>query len=134
MKPDYDNNGDGVADYSAFEKVSDDVVMVNAFRPYFFTPTPSPSRMSSARAIIFGGDYDGLIDEPLSVIDGTLEIYSKDHKIIATSHLKEPVTIWIMNVGGITLANYVLQPGETQETRVQNTGVYIVNKKKLLVK
>ena len=136
LKPDYDNNGDGVADYSAFEKVkvSDDVVMVNAFRPYFFTPTPSPSRMSSARAIIFGGDYDGLIDEPLSVIDGTLEIYSKDHKIIATSHLKEPVTIWIMNVGGITLANYVLQPGETQETRVQNTGVYIVNKKKLLVK
>ena len=136
LKPDYDNNGDGVADYSAFEKVkeSDDVVMVNAFRPYFSTPTPSPSRMSTARAIVFGGDYDGLIDEPLSVIDGTLEIYSKDHKIIATSHLKEPVTIWIMNVGGITLANYVLQPGETQETRVQNTGVYIVNKKKLLVK
>ena len=37
-------------------------------------------------------------------------------------------------VGGITLANYVLQPGETQETRVQNTGVYIVNKKKVFVK
>ena len=31
-------------------------------------------------------------------------------------------------------ANYVLQPGETVETPVQTNGVYIVNKKKLLVK
>ena len=87
-----------------------------------------------AQSIVFGGDYNGLEEEPISTLGGGLEIYVKDHRIIATSHLKEPVTIWIMNVGGLTLANYVLQPGETQETRVQNTGVYIVNKKKVFVK
>ena len=81
-----------------------------------------------------GGDYDGLEEEPTSMFDGSLDIYVKDHRIITTSHLKEPVTIRIRNVSGITFANYVLQPGETQETRVQNDGVYIVNKKKVLVK
>jgi hypothetical protein len=85
-------------------------------------------------SIQFGGDYNGLEEQPMSTLDGGLEIYVKDHRIIATSHLKEPVTICITNVGGITLANYVLQPGDTQETRVQNTGVYIVNKKKVFVK
>jgi hypothetical protein len=72
--------------------------------------------------------------EPQSALDGRLEIYAKDHKIITTSHLENPVTITIVSVAGITYASYVLQPGETIETPVQTNGVYIVNKKKLLVK
>jgi hypothetical protein len=84
--------------------------------------------------IYFGGDFSGLEEEPTPTLNGGLEIYAKDHKIITTSHLKSPVTITIVNVAGITYANYVLQPGETQETRVQTDGVYIVNRKKLLVK
>ena len=85
-------------------------------------------------SIALGGNFNGLEEEPISTLEGDLDIYVKDHRIITTSHLKEPVTICSTNVGGITLANYVLQPGETQETRVQNTGVYIVNKKKVFVK
>ena len=108
---------------------------VSAFRPYFTaTATASSSRRMLPGSILFGGDFNGLEGEPISTLDGGLEIYVKDHKIITTSHLKEATTIRIINVSGITLANYVLQPGETRETRVQNTGVYIVNKKKLLVK
>ena len=74
---------------------------------------------------------DGELQDAL---DGSLEIYSKDHKIFTTSHLKEATTIRIINVAGVTFANYVLQPGETVETRINVDGVYIVNKKKLFVK
>ena len=106
----------------------------SAFRPYFTAAiTPSTGTKMYARTIIFGGDYDGLIDEPLSVVDGTLEIYTREHNIVTTSHLQNPVTITVVSVAGITYANYVLPPGETIETPVR-PGVYIVNRKKLLVK
>ena len=106
----------------------------SAFRPYFkAAPTSSGRTKMYAQTIIFSGDYDGLIDEPLSVIDGTLEIYSKDQQVITTSHLANPVTVTVVSVPGITYANYVLQPNETVATPVR-PGVYIVNRKKILVK
>lgn len=108
-----------------------------AFRPYFISATITSSgstKMSPANEIIFTGDYDGLIDEePISVDDGTLEIYTREHNVVTTSHLKNPVTVTVVSVAGITYAHYVLQPGETVETPVR-PGVYIVNRKKLLVK
>ena len=122
------------ADGNSYAQVTGAAKSVSAFRPYFTESAASPSRKYVPERIVFGGDYNGLEEQPISTLGGGLEIYVKDHRIIATSHLKEPVAICIMNVGGITLANYVLQPGETQETRVQNTGVYIVNKKKVFVK
>ena len=106
---------------------------VSAFRPYFTGPTPASARQFVAQRIVFGSTDGEIYDGPESALGG-LEIYVKDHRIITTSHLKEAVVISIVNVGGISLANYVLQPGETVETRVQNTGVYIVNKKKVFVK
>lgn len=121
------------ADGNSYAQVTGAAKSVSAFRPYF-TASAASSRKYVPERIVFGGDFNGLEEQPISTLDGGLEIYVKDHRIIATSHLKEPVAICIMNVGGITLANYVLQPGETQETRVQNTGVYIVNKKKVFVK
>ena len=127
------------ADGDSYDKVpaTGDAVKVSAYRPNFTATSvanPSPSPKMAPQNSLFGGDYNGLEGEPISTLDGDLEIHVKDHKIITTSHLKEPVVIRILNVGGITFANYVLQPGEAQETRVQNTGVYIVNKKKVLVK
>jgi hypothetical protein len=106
------------------------------FRPYFTASSvnTSGSRRMAPEYILFGSDVSGLEEVPVSTLDGSLEIYVKDHKIITTSHRKEPVTVSITNVGGITLTNYVLQPGETVETPVRADGVYIVNRKKLLVK
>jgi hypothetical protein len=117
---------------SSFDKVTA-ATNVSAFRPYFTSPTPASARRFVAQRIAFGSTDGEIYDGPESALGG-LEIYVKDHRIITTSHLKEAVVISIVNVGGISLANYVLQPGETQETRVQNTGVYIVNKKKVFVK
>ena len=65
--------------------------------------------------------------------DGSLEIYTRGHNVVTTSHLQNPVTITVVSVAGIMYANYELQPGETVETPVR-PGVYIVNRKKLLVK
>ena len=136
---DYALNSDG----NAYVKLSADdatnttnkvTTAQSAFRPYFVaTSTFVGTSRRMANQILFVND-NGQIDEPLSVVDGTLEIYAKDHHIITTSHLTDPVTITIVNVAGVTFANYVLKPGETIETPVHANGVYIVNRKKLLVK
>jgi hypothetical protein len=47
--------------------------------------------------------------------------------------MKEATGIRIVNAAGATIANYALQPGETIETPVAVTGVYVVNKKKVFV-
>ena len=123
------------ANGDSYDKVTGSAKSVGAFRPYFTSQVhPTSSRKYMPERIVFGGDHHGLEEEPQSTLDGSLSIYVKNHKIITTSHLKEPVTICIRNVSGIAIANYVLQPGETQETRVKYTGVYIVNKKKIIVK
>ena len=86
------------------------------------------------KQIVFGAANGELKDGPESALDGGLEIYVKDHKIVTTSHLKEATTISIVNVSGIRLADYVLKPGDTIETPVHNAGVFIVNKKKVFVR
>ena len=127
-----DNNYVLNTEGSSYDKVTA-ATSVGAFRPYFIGPAPAGARQFVAQRIVFGSTDGEIYDGPESALGG-LEIYVKDHRIITTSHLKEPVVISIVNVGGISLANYVLQPDETVETRVQNTGVYIVNKKKFFVK
>ena len=125
------------ADGDSYDKVpaSGDATKVSAFRPYFIaSSTPASSRKMAPERILFGGDFEGLEGEPISTLDGDLEIYVKDHKVVTTSHLKEATTVRIISVSGVTMANYVLQPGETVETPIRVEGAYIVNKKKLLVK
>ena len=104
-----------------------------AFRPYFVTAAAGSRSM--ARSIIFGGaDAEEIKEGPGAIQDGGLDIYVKNHKIVTTSHLKEATAVSIVSVSGVTMASYVLQPGETVETPIRVEGAYIVNKKKLLVK
>ena len=137
LKPEFDSDGDGVTDCSVYDKVptSGAATKVSAFRPYFtatVTTTNSPKMIPER--ILFGNDYSGLEGEPIATLDGNLEINVEGHKIVATSHLKEATTVRIINVSGVTIANFVIKPGETVETPVSIEGVYIANKKKLLVK
>ena len=104
-----------------------------AFRPYFIAAAAGSSRSFFAKKIIFGGSDNDLREGPETVLDGSLEIYTRGYNIVTTSHLKEATTISIITPAGATFANYVLQPGETIETTVPNTGVYVVNKKKVFV-
>ena len=107
---------------------------LSAFRPYFTGPAVAPSRKFEPESIQFGNDYSSMEGEFKSAFDGDLEIDVQGHKIVTTSHLKEATTVRIINVSGNTIANYVIQPDETVETPIFIEGVYIVNKKKLLVK
>ena len=106
-----------------------------AFRPYFTAAAVSGngSRSFFTKKIIFGGTDNDLREGPETVLDGSLEIYTRGYNIVTTSHMKEATVISIITAAGATFANYVLQPGETIETTVPNTGVYVVNKKKVFV-
>ena len=122
------------ADGDSYDKVTA-TTKVSAFRPYFTaTAQSSSSPKMVPQSILFGDGYSGLEGEPKTGLGGDLEIYVQGRKIVATSHLTEATTVRILNVGGVAIANYVLQPGETVETPILADGVYIVNKKKLLVK
>jgi len=45
-----------------------------------------------------------------------------------------PTAIRIVNLAGITIRNFVLEPGQTVETPIENAGVYMAKQKKLFVK
>ena len=123
------------ADGSSYEKVTGDAKSVSAFRPFFKAETTGGgnSRSFFTKRIIFGGTDNDLREGPETVLDGSLEIYTRGYNIVTTSHMKEATVISIITAAGATFANYVLQPGETIETTVPNTGVYVVNKKKVFI-
>jgi hypothetical protein len=109
--------------------------VVTAFRPYFTKESLEARGMQRtfAKRIVFGGAEGGFGEGPETVLDGSLEIYTRGYKIFTTSHMNEVTTIRIVNAAGATITDYVLQPGETIETPVAVSGVYVVNKKKVFV-
>ena len=110
--------------------------MLSAFRPYFFTQASSGSVKGKLPSrIIFGGaNGDEFKEGPESALDGTVEIFARGRNIVTRSHMKVATTIRIVNIGGVTVANFVLPAGQTIETPVQAHGAYIVNKKKVFVR
>ena len=99
------------------------------FRPYF-TKTSSGARPAT-RSIVFSKDDSQLkgVKErgnPGDEETGSLDIYAKKHKIIVTSNLREATDVRIVNTAGITVTTFSLEPGETVETSINASGVYIV--------
>ena len=119
---------------NSFDKVTE-TTNVSAFRPYFTAAAASGgnSRSFFTKRIIFGGTDNDLREGPETVLDGSLEIYTRGYNIVTTSHMKEATVIRIITAAGAIFSDYVLQPGETIETTVPNTGVYVVNKKKVFI-
>ena len=109
-----------------------------AFRPFFLAQTPgaSPTKKHQlpSRIIFSGANGDEFEEGPESALDGTVEIFARGRNIVTRSHMKVATTIRIVNIGGVTVANFVLPAGQTIETPVQAHGAYIVNKKKVFVR
>ena len=118
------------ADGDSYDKVagSGDATTVEAFRPYFLK-TASGSRQDT-RSIVFAnsGGEQHLQQEDHSSSDdpGTITVGIGRHKILVSSSKRHAVTIRIVNTGGLTIATFDLKPGETVETRVSSSGVYMV--------
>ena len=126
------------ADGSSYEKVptTGDAITVYPFRPYF-EATPAPAR--PYRSIIFNDMPDSFSEQeeepaPDESVDGKLTIRTGRHKIIVSSTLDHSAPVRIHALNGITLASFVIEPGQTIETPVSHGGIYLVNRKKLIVK
>ena len=102
---------------------------VAAFRPYF-TGSPTNARTRGIDQIIFSQHDDSIVqkdnDPGKGEVGGGLSIYAKRKKIVVESSLGYTVDVRIVNVAGITLNAFTIEPGETVETRVNVSGVYIV--------
>ena len=121
------------ADGSEYSLLENAPVDVPAFRPYFVKSSGS----SVKRRIVFSNEQSDMhgTEEPGDGIirAGQLNITVNDHMIIVSSTLDEEAPVHIYNTAGQSVSIFTIQPGETVETRV-NSGVFIVNKKKVIVK
>ena len=110
------------------------VAKVTAFRSYFTGPAASGSGGARpvTRSIVFSNDdseMKGVIehgDPTKEEAAGTLNIYAKKHKIIVESALGYTTDVRIVNLAGMTINAFTIEPGETVETRINTSGVYIV--------
>ena len=108
------------------------VAKVTAFRPYFTAAPSGGSARSVTRSIVFSSDQSELKgveehgDPSKEEIGGGLNIYAKKHLVVVTSNLHLPTDVRIVNTAGITLSTFTIEPGETIETRVNISGIYIV--------
>ena len=118
-----DNAGAG------FEKKEADAIAIEAFRPYFVKPNPSSAGKRAAQYITFNnvtslpGDNDPMEGD----LYGGLLFGTRRHTIIVTSSLNREADVRIVNTAGQTIDAYTIQPGETVETRVNNSAVYIIH-------
>jgi hypothetical protein len=130
LKPNYDSDGNGVADFSAFDKVpaTGDATKVGAFRPYFIT---AGDGARATRSIVFSNNENSEMPHEESDSydkddNGRISVMTSHLKIDVKSTLKETVNVRILTMNGITINTFALEPGQTVETRLSNAGVYIV--------
>ncbi len=111
--------------------------MLSAFRPYF-TGTYNPSSNPAPRRIIFSGADDKLqqdLEERHSGdADGGLIISVDKRDIVVESTRRDNATVRIVTASGITITTFTIEPGQAIRTTVNMTGVYMVNRSKVVVK
>ena len=104
-----------------------EAVSVAAFRPYFVRASGGGAR---TRSIIFGDGGQSQLggDEEHSGADdaGTLLIRPAKSAIVVSSSLRYTVDVRIFSTTGVTLRTFTIRPGQTVETPVLFSGVYIV--------
>ena len=106
-----------------------------AFRPFF---KKTSSGGAPRRIVIYGGNdtiqpdieehHNGSLD------DGGLKISVNGREIVVESTLRGNAPVRISTTSGVTVRTFTIEPGQIVRTPVPMTGVYIVNRKKMLVK
>ena len=114
------------------EPATEIAVATVPFRPYFVASPPSGApRRAAAKSIVFDSSDSSFAigdDDPSEgeVGQGSLLFGVRRHTIVVTSSLRDEADVRIVNVNGQTIDSYKIQPGETIETPVYNSGVYII--------
>ena len=123
---------------SSFDKTPDGGLATVPFRPYFIHQPSAGARAGtradtgeSVKHIIFDGDDASFTindDDPSEEKIGTENMIftTRRHEIIVTSYLRKEAEVRIYNISGITVANFIILPGETISTYIPVSGVYIV--------
>ena len=102
------------------------------FRPYFVaeaSPSPSPApRRAAAKSIVFDSSDSSFAigDEPSDELAGELTFSTKPRKLVTTSSLHQAADVRVYSTSGQTIAAFTIQPGETIETDIAVSGVYII--------
>ena len=98
------------------------------FRPYFvYTGNNAPS-YDVTRSIHFDSSESSFtIDEdPSDELAGELRFSVKPRKLVTSSTLRKPADVQIYSTSGVVISSFTIQPGETVETDINTSGVYIV--------
>lgn len=127
-------NGQG----SSFDNVNgttETPVVNSAFRPYF---TKTSGGGAPRRIIISGVDNTSLqpdIDERYNGnANGGLKISVEGRNIVVQSTRRDNAMVRITTTSGIDVATFAIEPGQIVRTPVNTTGVYIINRTKVVVK
>jgi len=113
---------------SSYEK-QDVAVDAVPFRPYI-TYQSSGARENKVRAITFNrSKYNiGVEDrDPSEGAVGLLNVYAKKGRVVVESTLNVAADVRIVTSAGTAVQIFTIQPGETIDTRINYTGVYIVS-------
>ena len=106
-------------------------ITVVPFRPYFETANQGNARsLYSVRQIVFDREENTSFfedrDPSENDADGALTFYVRGVVIGVQSTLSTDVPVQIVSTSGLTLATFTIHSGETIETPVPTTGVYII--------
>ncbi|MBE6259624.1 MAG: hypothetical protein E7107_02195 [Prevotella sp.] len=111
------------SDGGSYEKVETGKRSVTAFRTYF------SSGKAITRSIKFnrlGSQFGGEEQEPQDNVAESIDFRVGRHKVIVTSNMLSTTDVGIYNVSGQCIATFDIEPGETIETPIHTSGVYIV--------
>ena len=98
------------------------------FRPYFvYTGSNAPS-YGVTRSIHFDSSESSFAigDDPSDELAGELRFSVKPRKLVTSSTLRKPADVQIYSTSGVVISSFTIQPGETVETDINTSGVYIV--------
>ena len=131
-------------DGNSFDKTPAGGSAATPFRPYFMPASNNAHQYarsiifdSSDASLTFGDDKDPSGDD---FGEGDLVFTVRKHTISVTSSLRDEADVRIVNVGGLNMASFIIQPGETIDTHINAAGVYIIRaaggriQKKVVVK
>ena len=118
------------AEGSRFDKTPDGGLATVPFRPYFVAaPAQNGApRRAAAESIVFDRTDSSFAigDDPSDELAGELRFSVKPRKLVTSSTLRKPADVQVYSTSGVVISSFTIQPGETVETDINTSGVYIV--------